>query len=263
MSRNGPAGGLFPPGNALCVPRVIGHRGAAATAPENTLASFTQAKNQGATWVELDVQLSADGVPVVFHDDGLERTSNGHGPLTAQTLTALRRLDAGSWFGPAFAGEGIPTLAEAVATIAALGMGLNLEVKLPVGAPPEQAERTARLALAEATALWPAHLPTPLVSSFHPAALAEAARRSVWPRGLLLERLPADWRQRAERLGCVSLHVAATTLTASQAFAVRESGLALLAYTVNHPARAERLWQWGVDGVFSDAPGLLTTLPFA
>ncbi|OIR09173.1 glycerophosphoryl diester phosphodiesterase [mine drainage metagenome] len=255
MSQTGWAGVMFP--------RVIGHRGAAAMAPENTLASFVTAKNQGAPWVELDVQLSADGVAVVFHDECLDRTSTGRGPLSAQSWAALRRLDAGSWFGPAFAGEPIPTLAEAVATIAGLGLGLNLEIKLPAGATAALAERTARIALAEAAPLWPAHLPPPLVSSFHEAALAEAARRSIWPRGLLLERLPSDWRQCAERLGCVSLHVAASPLTPAQAFAVKEAGLALLAYTVNRPAQAERLWQWGVDGVFTDAPGLLLTLPFA
>ena len=91
--------------NGLILPRVIGHRGIAARAPENTLAGFRRAAELGVAWVELDVQLTSDGVPVVFHDDGLERTTDGQGLLIETPLAVLRGLDAGAWFGPAFAGE--------------------------------------------------------------------------------------------------------------------------------------------------------------
>jgi glycerophosphoryl diester phosphodiesterase len=94
---------------------IVGHRGAPACAPENTLASFKEGLRQGADIIELDVQLSADGHVVVFHDNQLERTTNGRGPLAERTLAELKALDAGSWFGPRFAGEPIPALDEVLA----------------------------------------------------------------------------------------------------------------------------------------------------
>jgi glycerophosphoryl diester phosphodiesterase len=91
---------------------IIGHRGAPDCAPENTLTSFREGLRQGADIIELDVQLSADGHVIVFHDAQLDRTTNGSGPLAERTLAELRALDAGGWFDPRFAGEPIPTLEE-------------------------------------------------------------------------------------------------------------------------------------------------------
>ena len=92
------------------------HRGASASAPENTLAAFRAAEAAGAAGIELDVHLSADGVPVVIHDETVDRTTDGHGPVAALTLCRLRQLDAGRWFAPAFAGEALPTLEEILAS---------------------------------------------------------------------------------------------------------------------------------------------------
>jgi glycerophosphoryl diester phosphodiesterase len=94
---------------------IVGHRGATACAPENTLASFQVGLDQGADIIELDVQLSADGHVVVFHDEMLDRTTNARGPLAGRTLAELKTLDAGSWYHPHFAGEPIPTLDEVLA----------------------------------------------------------------------------------------------------------------------------------------------------
>lgn len=94
---------------------IIGHRGAAGCAPENTLAAFSAGLAQGADIIELDVQLCADGQVVAMHDDTLDRTTDGHGPLARYTLAELKRLDAGSWFAPRFVGERIPALDEVLA----------------------------------------------------------------------------------------------------------------------------------------------------
>lgn len=94
---------------------IVGHRGAAACAPENTLVSFQIGLDQGADIIELDVQLSADGHVVVFHDETLDRTTNARGRLAERTLAELKTLDAGSWYHPRFAGEPIPTLEEVLA----------------------------------------------------------------------------------------------------------------------------------------------------
>ena len=91
---------------------IIAHRGASAWAPENTMAAFEKAVELGADGIEVDVQLTADRVLVVMHDDTLDRTTNGNGPLSRKTLAQLKDLDAGSWFDPKFAGEQIPTLQE-------------------------------------------------------------------------------------------------------------------------------------------------------
>lgn len=242
-------------------PKVIGHRGAAAHAPENTLASFAKAKDCGAPWVELDVQLSADGVPVLFHDDDLDRTSSGHGPLTAQPLAALRGLDAGSWFDPAFAGEKIPTLDEALRHIAALGLGVNIEIKADEAA----GSRTALAALTVARSAWPSKAAPPLISSFAESAVATARDAAPdWQRAWLVDGPPpGDWKNRLAKLECASLNLDHSHLSAALAFEVKAAGYGLLAYTVNHPARAERLWAWGVDGVFSDCPDMILGRPLS
>src|SRR5262249_49277981 len=109
------------PGHAL--PRLIGHRGACGLAPENTVASFRKAEELGVRWVEFAVHLSADGVPVVIHDDTVNRTTSGRGKVAALTLTELQALDAGTWFEPRFRGELVPTLETIVALLGRLGLG--------------------------------------------------------------------------------------------------------------------------------------------
>ncbi len=240
--------------NRLALSRVIGHRGAARLAPENTAAAFRRAAADGAGWVELDVQLSRDGVPVVFHDETLERTTDGRGRLVDTELSELRRLDAGRWFAPAFAGERLLTLEQTIALLLQLGLSVNIEIK----ADETRAAATAEVALELAGRLWPADRPPPLVSSFSRRALARAAQVVPdWPRGLVSDGWPADWRRATRRLGCASLHVFHPELTPRRVRAAKETGLAVLSYTVNEPALASRLWLWGVDAVFSDDPGLL------
>ena len=109
--------------------RIIGHRGAAAVAPENTLASFRAAAALGVRWVEMDVSQLADGTAVIFHDDALDRCTNGSGLLAQSSWPQVQQLDAGSWFSTQFSTERVPTLSEALAEIQRLGLGLNLEIK--------------------------------------------------------------------------------------------------------------------------------------
>lgn len=109
-------------------PTLFGHRGASAHAPENTLAAFELAYRCHADAVELDVNLSRDGQVIVFHDDTLERLTDGHGAVTDCTLDELRQLDAGSHFGPQFRGERIPTLAEVLTALRGK-LFINIELK--------------------------------------------------------------------------------------------------------------------------------------
>jgi glycerophosphoryl diester phosphodiesterase len=108
---------------------IIGHRGYAAHAPENTLVSIEAALSAGARAVEFDVRVAACGTPVVIHDETLDRTTDGGGPVSRHTVERLRTLDAGVWFGPEFAGERIPTLAETLDHVADRAHHVYPEVK--------------------------------------------------------------------------------------------------------------------------------------
>jgi glycerophosphoryl diester phosphodiesterase len=231
------------------LPRVIGHRGAAAVAPENTLASLRKAKQLGAKWVEFDVKLTRDGVPVLIHDDRLERTTNGAGRVADTSFAALRRLDAGSWFGPEFRGEPVPTLDEALALCAELGLGINVELK-PC---PGRAEETARIALERLLDLWPAGQPPPLVSSFARACLVVAQDIApALPRGYLCRRVPRHWASEMAQLDCITLHASHLWLRGGRIAQLAAAGVPLLLYTVNDGARARDLLAMGATAVFAD-----------
>jgi glycerophosphoryl diester phosphodiesterase len=236
------------------LPSVIGHRGAAGCAPENTLAGLRRAKALECRWVEFDVRLTADREPILLHDDRLARTTDGRGQAARLPFAALRRHDAGGWFAPEFAGERIPTLAEAVALLAELELGANIELKAGRG----NAADTGMVVAGALDRLWPPHMPAPLLSSFSPEALAAARpHASQFARGMLFRRVPRDWRERAETLGCVSIHADHRRLAPTIVAEIRESGYCLLAYTVNAPARARVLLNWGVTSVISDVPHII------
>jgi len=108
---------------------IIAHRGYSARAPENTLAALDAAVSAGADAVEFDIQTGGDGTPVLFHDAMLSRTSNGAGPVRRRSLSQMQALDAGTWFGAEFAGEKIPSLAEAFAHLGTRIGRIYAEVK--------------------------------------------------------------------------------------------------------------------------------------
>lgn len=107
---------------------VFGHRGAMARAPMNTLASFESARQQGADGIELDIHLSRDGNLVVIHDETVDATTDGQGPVADFTSAELKRLDAGAWYGEAFAGQRIPTLDEVFEAVGD-DLLINVEIK--------------------------------------------------------------------------------------------------------------------------------------
>lgn len=239
------------PSSPAPLPPVIGHRGAAASAPENTLAAFSSARALGVRWVEFDVRLTADEVPILLHDARLERTTDGHGRAAALPLAAIRRLDAGGWFAPGFAGERVPTLEEALAHLGELGLGANVEVKAERG----RARRTGVQVAALLARAWPSSAPPPIVSSFLPQALL--AVRETAPElacGILFHEIPRNWLALTRRLGCVSVHADQRFLAPAIVAEVRRLGYSLLAYTVNDAGRACSLFDWGVTAVFSDLP---------
>ena len=240
-------------GASVLLPPVIGHRGAAARAPENTLAGLRRAKALGCAWVEFDVRLTADGVPVLCHDAHLDRTTDGVGPVAAHTLAAVRLRDAGRRFAPAFAGERVPTLDEALSLAAQLDLGTNIEIKAERGR-----EYATAAAVAAAIGRLGGAAPALLASSFLPDALA--ALRAVAPkipRGVLFRVVPRGWARVAGRCGCVMIGADHRRLRPRRVAEIRAAGYKLAAYTVNDPARARLLFAWGVASVFSDAPDMI------
>jgi len=239
-------------------PRVIAHRGGGNQAPENTLAAIRTGAQCGFAGVEFDVMLSRDSVPVLIHDETLERTTNGRGEVSRTPWPALARLDAGSWFDSRFAGEPVPRYEDAARLCRDLALWANVEIKPAAGFERE----TGRVVAAVSRELWRNAPVAPLLSSFSADAL-EAAREHAPSAalGLLVEAIPDGWRDTLARLNCVSLHCDARRITRSQVRAVKEAGCGLLCYTVNDPATAKDLFAWGVDAVVTDrldlvVPGL-------
>ena len=225
---------------------VVGHRGAAGLAPENTLPSFRRAWACGVSAVELDVQL-LDGRLVVIHDERLERTTNGVGAVTDLNLTELRALDAGD-------GAPIPFLEEVMAELPA-GTGVNVELKGPGTAEPV-AELLADMSRAEV-----------LVSAFDHEELRRFHRRAPeWPVAPLFHRWrPGVWRT-AESFDAWSVNLNQRIATRYRLAHARRRNLRVLVYTVNDLEEARRLVSWGATGVFTDYPDRITRqalAPFA
>jgi glycerophosphoryl diester phosphodiesterase len=235
-------------------PRIVAHRGGGKLAPENTLDAIDTGARLGLKMIEFDAKLSADDVVFVLHDDRVDRTSNGHGPAARMTYAQLRSLDAGSWFDPKFANAKMPTLAEVAARCFEKGLAANIEIKPCEG----RDGGTGRLVAREAARLWADAGNAPLMSSFSYAALEAAAEAAPdLPRGVLYEKIPDDWRAHTAALSCVSLHADHRELDQRIVGEIKDSGLRILAYTVNDPERARLLAAWGVDAICTDRIDLI------
>jgi len=233
------------------LPPAIAHRGASAIAPENTLAALRLAHAAGAPWVEFDAKLTRDGVPILMHDDTLNRTTDGEGKVADINWLDIQKLDAGSWFASRFRGERVPLLAEALEVVLEQNMRLNLEIK-PC---PGRAKATAMVTMIETAKLWPDDRPPPLISSFDEEALSIAAQlQPHWPRSFAFEDWRDDWRDVATRVNAEALTVDADLLTREHMHVLAQSGLAILAFTVNDPQRAKELLGEGVSAVFCNNP---------
>lgn len=233
------------------LPPVIGHRGAAAYAPENTLESIRTAAEMGVTWVEFDVKLTLDSIPILFHDDTLERTTNGSGPVAQHTYDHIRNLEAGSWFSDGFAGIKIPTLEEAVEVLLEHNMGVNVEIK-PC---PGREKETAEAILDVLSQIWDDHDKL-LLSSFSYVSLEAAMDMAPdWARGILFEsEWPDNWKDLVDYLDVTTVNIDGRTATREMVEEIIDLEKPILAYTINDPLQARKLRSWGVDAVFTDDP---------
>lgn len=236
-------------------PLVIAHRGSSAYAPENTLAAFQLAAEQGADAIELDVDLTRDGQVIVMHDATLDRTTDAQGRVTALTLAEIRRADAGTWKSAEFKGERVPLLSE-VFDVVGQRLLINVEIKGMALRGSGLEEKVA--ALIEERAL----LDRVILSSFNPFALRRVkhvdARLAC---GLLIAPdLPIVLRDAwlAPLIpGLNARHPHHSQVNKAMVDQCHAQGLAVNVWTVNQAGTARTLAQAGVDGLIGDDPVML------
>lgn len=229
----------------------IGHRGAAAAAPENTAVSFARALDLSVDMIECDLQLTADGEVVIIHDWTADRTTSGEGEIARLAADDLRGFDAGAWMADEFAGARVPSLAETLDQVLPHAR-LNLELKSR-----GTREESARLAVAAAAEVQARDAMGRVVfSSFNPEALLELrAAVPEAPIGVLWSR--EDYAlafEIAAQLGAVSLHPWAAQVTPELVALAHEAELAVFTWTENEVERIVELARMGCDGIISDWP---------
>lgn len=238
-------------------PKIVAHRGGGILAPENTLAAMRCGLRHGFRAVEFDVMLSADQVPVVVHDPIFGRTIAGEGKVSETTAQALMSMDVGTWFGPEFASERLPSFEQVASYCKENGLWMNVEIKPASG----YEEQTGRIVAEAAQRFFKEELSSshvgaallPLLSSFSVKALraAKLAAPAV-ARAYLVDKIPADWREKLHALDAKALHTNHKNLSPTQAQNIKEEGFGLFCYTVNDPTRAREILSWGVDAFCTD-----------
>jgi glycerophosphoryl diester phosphodiesterase len=235
---------------------IIAHRGFSARAPENTLAAFELAWKSGSDACELDVYLTADGKTAVIHDKDTKRTAGVTLDVAASKQVELTALDAGSWKGKEWAGEKIPTLEQALATLPKGKQRFFIEVKCGAEIVPElkrilepMRDRAAQLA----------------IIAFKRDAAAESKKAMPWIKvyrlasGKTKDKKPTDLTKliadtKADRLDGLDLGMGDFPWDAAMVKQIRDAGFGLYVWTVSKPADVQRFAKLGVDGITTDDP---------
>lgn len=231
------------------IPLVEAHRGDSSRAPENTLAAFASAVDLGVPWIELDVHPAADGTLMVIHDETVDRTTDGRGPVRGFAVEALRRLDAGSWFAPEFAGERIPLLDEVLGRVAPTATRLNIEIK---ASPPGADVPRAVVELLRSYGVENDYI----VSSFQIQPLLEIRAIDPGISLALIGKLPRVLSV-AEGHGFPWVHVDYRTVTTEAVRRAQASRIRVNAWTVDDLDWLPRLLEAGVDKICSNRPAAI------
>jgi len=227
---------------------VIAHRGASSYAPENTLAAFDLALQMGCCHLELDVDLSSDGHVVVMHDDKVDRTTNGIGPVESHSLAELRALDAGAWFGTQFAGERIPTFAEVLERYQER-VHLHTEIK----------GRAEHLTHSTVDLIRQYRMVKHVtVTSFQYLRLAETrAYAPELPTGWLVSEVSDGTIEQAQALGLTQICPKADGVTAASVRRLHGAGFVVRAWGVADEALMRQVVEAGADGMTVNFPNKL------
>ncbi len=232
---------------------LFAHRGMSSLAPENTLAAFKKCREFGLHWAECDVDALADGTVVVSHDDTLDRCTNRSGSLYDLTVDDLQDIDAGSWFSGAFTNEPMPKLGQLIALVNQEKLHLNIEIKAcRIG-------WKQTLVLIDGVIRELEKLDTPrelIISSFNHLALYEFKQRRPQTRiACLFDRYTfkkTDWLSVMQACQAESIHIEDEGLTEEIIKEIKQQGYVVRVYTVNNIIRANQLFNWGVEGLFTD-----------
>lgn len=237
--------------------RIIAHRGASRVAPENTLAAIRTAAEMGVRWIEFDVSLLGTDLPVVHHDGSFGRTTSGRGLLADAKASDLAGIDAGAWFGKAFRGEPLPTLAAVLDLLDALGMSANLELKTHASEGPRLVEAVAPMLESR-----PWTRSRIIVSSFDHETLGlfRTAMPSQ-PLALLWVRPPPDWAEQVTAMAGAALHCDWRSLDGHVLREARTHGHEVRVYTINDPEPLRPFMHHGLTGVITDHPPLFLDQP--
>lgn len=249
----GPAGNSW----RRAAPLAVAHRGQRATMPEQTLEAYAAAIALGADGIETDVQLTRDGHLAMIHDLTVDRTTNGSGPVAEHDWADLRRLDAGSWFDPRFAGYRIPSLEDTIELIVGAGLMLCVEIKGDPAATPRTAAAVAGLIRSRNL------VDQVFISSFDHAALAVTT--AIVGRPLLApERLPeggpadpATAVAQATALGATVLQHRWEDLTRDVVDALHGAGVAVWSWPIDSLESIAHSVAVGADGIIGDDVPLL------
>src|SRR5499426_3361358 len=227
---------------------IIAHRGASSYAPENTMAAFDLALQMGASHLELDVHLTCDDNLVMIHDDTVDRTTNGTGPVADHTIVALQTLDAGAWFGEAFTGARIPTLAD-VLTLYQGRSHLHIELK---GHTAHLPQRTVDLVRAHGMAQH-----VTFTSFQHTHLQTMWAYAPELPTGWLVGEISDTVIAQAQVLGCTQLCPRASFVTAEIVQRLHIEGFRVRAWGVANEALMRQVVEAGADGMTVNFPDKL------
>lgn len=248
------------PHQAPCL--VIGHRGAMGYAPENTLLSFEEAIRRGCDLIEMDVQLSADGEVVVMHDTSVDRTTDGTGFVRDLPLKRLQSFDAGTWYGPDYAGQFVPSLGDVIKrfrdrkTTRKYALGLIIELKTVRGSGGSLADAVVALLQRDNFA------ERVCVISFDPVALQEVrAAHKTLPTGLLFSEETEEGRvAQAKEIGAQAIFPKKTWVTSRGVTAAHKADLAVVPWTANTKNEMRRMMTCGVDAITTNFPDRLRSL---
>lgn len=234
-------------------PIIIGHRGASGYAPENTFSAFQLAHEMGSHGIEFDVQLTKDGIPLVIHDETLDRTTNLRGQVSTFAWEELQQADAGGWMGDQWLGERLPLLQEVMEAYSHLF--LNIELKNSIVPYPGMEEIVIELLKRSCD------LSKVIVSSFNPQSVLRLKQLEPQLRtGLLYEEEPSDVLEYALRLGVAAVHPDYRLLTEEKVRLFQRQGLQVNTWTVNEPEDMKKMIRIGVDGIITNYPDRLREL---
>lgn len=235
---------------------VIAHRGFSGVAPENTIASFKKAIEVNADMIELDVSLSKDNIPVVIHDQTVNRTTNGKGKVSEFTLSELKKLDAGSWFKPEFSEEKIPSLEEVIRLVKDKIM-LNIEIKsYSVKKSSEQSGIEYQVVkLIEKYDIGS----QVLISSFSKLAVKRIRELNPDIPVALLHRFTINKPliKNYDNIGIYSFNQGKRFFSKKTMNLIHKTGIKLNLYTVNQEREMKKFVKFGVDGIITNYPDKL------